>query len=112
MSAGPSKVYFGSVILGNTGRWAAFGAKVDEVVKKLNFKTIDKKDKVAIKMHLGFNDGYQTVPVFFVRRIVQAVKDAGGYPFSGVLVQRFLRQSRQAITPSRVICCRPDLAHL
>jgi hypothetical protein len=29
MSAGPSKVYFGSVILGNTARWAAFGAKVD-----------------------------------------------------------------------------------
>lgn len=81
MSAGPSKVYFGSVILGNTARWAAFGAKVDEVVKKLNFKSIDKKDKVAIKMHLGFNDGYQTVPVFFVRRIVKAVKDAGGYPF-------------------------------
>ncbi len=81
MSSGPSNVYFGSVIAGNTARWAAFGAKVDEVVKKLNFKTIDKKDKVAIKMHLGFNDGYQTVPVFFVRRIVKAVKAAGGYPF-------------------------------
>jgi uncharacterized Fe-S center protein len=81
MSSGSSKVYFGSVISGNMGRWAAFGAKVDEVVKKLNFKTIDKKDKVAIKMHLGLNDGYQTVPVFFIRRIVKAVKDAGGYPF-------------------------------
>jgi len=81
MSSGPSNVYFGSVILGNTARWAAFAAKVDEVIKKLDFKTIDKKDKVAIKMHLGFNDGYQTVPVFFVRRIVKAVKEAGGYPF-------------------------------
>ncbi len=45
MSAEPSKVYFGSVIAGNTARWAAFGAKVNEVMKKLNFKTIDKKDK-------------------------------------------------------------------
>ncbi|MFW9769794.1 MAG: DUF362 domain-containing protein, partial [Candidatus Thorarchaeota archaeon] len=81
MSAGPPKVYYGSVIQGNTSRWAAFAAKVDEVVKKLDFKTIEKKDKVAIKMHLGFNDGYQTVPVFFVRRIVQAVKKVGGYPF-------------------------------
>jgi hypothetical protein len=81
MSAEPSKVYFGSVIAGNTARWAAFGAKVNEVMNKLNFKTIDKKDKVAIKMHLGFNDGYQTIPVFFVRKIVKAVKDVGGYPF-------------------------------
>ncbi|MFX1559733.1 MAG: DUF362 domain-containing protein [Promethearchaeota archaeon] len=81
MSVEPSKVYFGSVISGNIARWATFAAKVDEVVKKLDFKTIDKKDKVAIKMHLGYHDGYQTVPVFFVRRIVQAVKDAGGYPF-------------------------------
>ncbi|MHA2116033.1 MAG: hypothetical protein ACXABM_11105, partial [Candidatus Thorarchaeota archaeon] len=64
MSAGPSKVYFGSVKMGNTARWGAFGAKVDEVLKKLDLKTIDKKDKVAIKMHLGFNDGYQTIPVF------------------------------------------------
>ncbi len=32
-------------------------------------------------MHLGFSDGYQTVPVFFVRRIVKAVKQAGGWPF-------------------------------
>ncbi|MFX1483913.1 MAG: DUF362 domain-containing protein [Promethearchaeota archaeon] len=81
MSSEPSNVYFGSVIAGSTGRWATFGAKVDEIIKKLNFKTIDKKDKVAIKMHLGYSDGYQTVPVFFVRRIVKAVKDAGGYPF-------------------------------
>ncbi len=56
-------------------------AKVDEIVKLLDFSTIDKKDKVAIKMHLGFRDGYQTVPVFFVRRIVKAIKEQGGIPF-------------------------------
>jgi len=32
-------------------------------------------------MHFGFRDVYQTVPVFFVRRVVEAVKKAGGYPF-------------------------------
>ncbi len=74
-------VYFGSVIPGNTAEWAAFAAKVDEVIKKLDFSTIKRKDKVAIKMHLGFRDGYQTLPVFFVRRVVKAVKDVGGYPF-------------------------------
>jgi hypothetical protein len=81
MSPKPTRVYYGSVIPGNTGHWSAFAAKVDEVIKKLDFSTIKKKDKVAIKMHLGHRDGYQTVPVFFVRRIVKAVKDVGGYPF-------------------------------
>jgi uncharacterized Fe-S center protein len=30
---------------------------------------------------MGFRDDFQTVPVFFVRRIAEAVKKAGGYPF-------------------------------
>ena len=51
------------------------------LIEHLDFSTIEKKDKVAVKMHLGFNDGYQTVPVFFVRRIVEAIKKVGGVPF-------------------------------
>jgi uncharacterized Fe-S center protein len=81
MSSDPSVVYFGSIQHGNRAKFASFAAKVDEVVKNLDFSTIEKKDKVAIKMHLGFEDGYQTVPVFFVRRIVEAVKKTGAYPF-------------------------------
>jgi uncharacterized Fe-S center protein len=62
--------------------FASFAAKVDKITKILIEQTpIEAKDKVAIKMHLGFNEGYQTVPVFFVRRIVEAVKKTGGYPF-------------------------------
>lgn len=76
-----SKVYFGSVINGNPALFASFAAKVDKVIEMLDFSSIEKKDKVAIKMHLGFRDGYQTIPVFFVRRIVRAVREAGGYPF-------------------------------
>ncbi len=76
-----SKVYFGSIKHGNTGAFASFAAKLDKIIELLDFSTVKKKDKVAIKMHLGFNDGYQTVPVFFVRRIVKAVKKAGGFPF-------------------------------
>lgn len=72
-----SKVYFGSIQHGVAAQWASFTAKVDKVVELLDLAaTIEKKDKVAIKMHLGFQDGYQTVPVFFVRRIVQAAKEA------------------------------------
>jgi uncharacterized Fe-S center protein len=74
-------VYFGSIQQGKDARFAALAAKVDKIVDLLDFSTIKKRDKVAIKMHLGFQDGYQTVPVFFVRRIAQAVKDVGGWPF-------------------------------
>ncbi len=77
----PSTVYFGSVQHGNRSASASLAAKVDEIVRRLDLSTIDKKDKVAIKMHLGYADGYQTVPVFFVRRIVEAIKKTGAYPF-------------------------------
>ncbi|MFX0116419.1 MAG: DUF362 domain-containing protein [Candidatus Hodarchaeota archaeon] len=71
----PSKVYFGSIQHGIAARWASFAAKVDRIAESLDFaSSIEKTDKVAVKMHLGFEDGYQTVPVFFVRRIVQALK--------------------------------------
>ncbi len=82
MSSTKSKVYFGSVKQGKLLPIASFAAKVDKITDMLIEQTpIAKKDKVAIKMHLGFNVGYQTVPVFFVRRIVDAVKKTGAYPF-------------------------------
>ena len=76
-----SKVFFGSSQHGLPKASASFAAKVDKVVEMLDLGTINKYDKVAIKMHLGFNEGYQTIPVFFVRRIVKAIKNAGGWPF-------------------------------
>ncbi|MHA2378868.1 MAG: DUF362 domain-containing protein [Candidatus Thorarchaeota archaeon] len=81
MTSETSDVYYGSIQHGRPARYASIGRKLDKIVEKLDFSTIKEKDKVAIKMHLGFNEGYQTVPVFFVRKIVKAVKDAGGYPF-------------------------------
>jgi uncharacterized Fe-S center protein len=82
MSSEKSKVYFGSVRHGRNSAFASFAAKVDKITDLLLEETpIEKKDKVAVKMHLGFNDGYQTIPVFFVRRIVEAIKKRGGYPF-------------------------------
>ncbi|MFX1566114.1 MAG: DUF362 domain-containing protein [Promethearchaeota archaeon] len=77
----PSKVYFGSIQHGRDARFASLGVKLEKLIEHLDFSTIERNDKVAIKMHLGFADGYQTVPVFFVRRIVKAVKEAGGWPF-------------------------------
>jgi uncharacterized Fe-S center protein len=76
-----AKVYFGSVQHGVAQAFASFGAKVDKVLESLDLSTIEKRDKVVIKMHLGFRDGYQTIPVFFIRRIVDKIKEAGGIPF-------------------------------
>ncbi|OLS32516.1 MAG: hypothetical protein HeimAB125_08030 [Candidatus Heimdallarchaeota archaeon AB_125] len=82
MSTEKAKVYFGSIQHGKIASFASFAAKVDKITELLLEETpIEKKDKVAVKMHLGFNDGYQTIPVFFVRRIVEAIKAKGGYPF-------------------------------
>ncbi|MHA2400367.1 MAG: DUF362 domain-containing protein [Promethearchaeota archaeon] len=82
MSSTKPTVYFGSVKHGKLNSFASFAAKVDKITQMMIEQTkILKKDKVAIKMHLGFNEGYQTIPVFFVRRIVDAIKKAGGYPF-------------------------------
>ncbi len=75
------KVYFGSTIVGRPARYATLSAKLDAILEQLDLSTIEKKDKVAVKMHLGFNDGYQTVPVFFVRRVVEAIKKQGAFPF-------------------------------
>lgn len=75
------KVYFGSFNHGRIAREFSMGAKYDEILNRLDFSTIKKKDKVAIKMHLGFKDGFQTVPVFFIRRLVQKVKETGAFPF-------------------------------
>ncbi|NHJ39651.1 MAG: DUF362 domain-containing protein [Asgard group archaeon] len=76
-----SKVYFGSIQHGKPEVQASLAAKFDAIIEKLDLSSIEKKDKVAIKMHLGFRDGFQTIPVFFVRRLVQAIKKTGGYPF-------------------------------
>jgi len=77
-----AKVYFGSIQQGQFARFASFASKVDKITEKLIEEIhIEKKDKVAVKMHLGFRDGYQTIPVFFVRRIVEKIKETGAYPF-------------------------------
>jgi hypothetical protein len=81
MSSEPSKVFFGSIQQGKMAEFASLGPKVDRIVELLDFSTIKAGDKVAIKMHLGYNSGYQTIPVYFVRQIVKAVQRTGGHPF-------------------------------
>ena len=67
-----SKVYFGSIQHGVPKEFASIGAKVDKVIELLDLSTIEKNDKVALKMHLGFRDVYQTIPVFFIPQAIPA----------------------------------------
>jgi hypothetical protein len=76
-----SPVYFGSINHGQPALFASLAEKHDRILDALDLSTIQKGDKVVIKMHLGFRDGYQTVPVFFIRRLVKKIKEEGAFPF-------------------------------
>ena len=70
-----SKVYFGSINHGQTTQFASLANKLDKIIENLDFSTLTKKDKVAVKMHLGYTDGAQTIPSFYVRRVVEKIKE-------------------------------------
>ena len=76
-----SKVYFGSINHGKIAQFASLANKLDIIIENLDFTTLAKKDKVAVKMHLGFTDGAQTIPSFYVRRVVEKIKETGAYPY-------------------------------
>jgi uncharacterized Fe-S center protein len=75
------KVYFGSINHGQTTQFASLANKLDKIIENLDFSTLTKKDKVAVKMHLGYTDGAQTIPSFYVRRVVEKIKETGAYPY-------------------------------
>jgi uncharacterized Fe-S center protein len=54
---------------------------LEKMLGKWDFKKRFHGKRVAIKMHLGGHVGYSTIHPVFVRRIVEAVKQAGGRPF-------------------------------
>ena len=54
---------------------------LDRMLGRWSFKKRFKGKRVAIKMHLGGGVGYTTIHPLLVRRVVQAVQDAGGKPF-------------------------------
>ncbi len=57
-------------------------AKLEELLLKVDLsKYIAPKDKVAIKTHFGSHGAFRIVRPVFIRKIVNAVKAAGGKPF-------------------------------
>ena len=57
-------------------------AKLEEMLEQADLKKfIDGGEYVAVKMHLGSQGAFRTVRPVFIRKIVDAVKAAGGVPF-------------------------------
>ena len=74
-------VYYGSPRQAQLEANESLPAKLDLILEKLNVRERVKGETVAIKLHSGNNIGYSTLHPVFVRKVVQAIKDGGGYPF-------------------------------
>jgi uncharacterized Fe-S center protein len=76
-----SEVLFASSKVKRMAAEATLPAKFDRMLKKINFETCFKDRTVAVKMHVGHRIGYTTIPPIFVKMVIHAIKQAGGYPF-------------------------------
>ena len=77
----PPKVYFGSINHGKIAQFASLANKLELIIDHLDFSTLAKNDKVAVKMHLGYTDSAQTIPSFYVKRVVERIKKTGAHPY-------------------------------
>jgi len=77
----PSKVTFASARPAELRADATLPALLERMLAKWDLKKRLSGKRVAIKMHLGGNVGYSTIHPVFVRRVVSAVRGAGGRPF-------------------------------
>ncbi len=76
-----SKVYYSSAKQSFIRAEETLPMKLDVLLTKLEIDKRVKNESVAIKMHLGGNVGFSTLHPVLVRRVVEAVLDAGGKPF-------------------------------
>ena len=77
----PAKVTFASARPKELRDEATLPMLLDRMLAKWNLPRRFRKKRVAIKMHLGYNVGFSTIPPLLVGRVVSAVKAAGGKPF-------------------------------
>src|SRR3990172_4497345 len=75
-------VYFSSA---RTLRWDyrhSAAGKLETLLERMNFSERFTNDEwVAIKMHWGSHGAFRIVPPSFIRKVVEAVKNAGAKPF-------------------------------
>ncbi len=77
-----AKVYYSSARATEFDYNVSLPAKLEELLQRADLsKFVERDDYVAVKMHLGSQGAFRTVRPVFVRKIVDAVKAAGGMPF-------------------------------
>lgn len=99
-----STVHFGSLEMNAPKSEASLPAKLDVILEKLGVKDVVKDRTVAVKIHLGYNTGFTTVNPFFVRRVVKAVKEAGGRPFVTDVHEAIATAAARGYTPEALGC--------
>ncbi len=73
----PVRLYFADATVASLERDKTLPMKFDRMLGRLDLPARVKDRTVAIKMHLGGDIGYTTIPPVFVRILVQALKNAG-----------------------------------
>jgi len=77
----PSKVLFAPMAFTQYKASQTLPEKFSRMLKKSGLAAKLKGKKVAIKMHVGDDVSYSTIPPVFVRKLVSFVKDSGGECF-------------------------------
>jgi uncharacterized Fe-S center protein len=77
----PSTVQFASCEVKALKPDATLPAKFQRMLKQLDLKAMFEGRRVAVKMHVGNRLGYTTIHPLFVRTLVSAIKESGGWPF-------------------------------
>ncbi|KPK86613.1 MAG: hypothetical protein AMJ81_00735 [Phycisphaerae bacterium SM23_33] len=77
----PARVTFASARPKELRAEATLPKLLDRMLARWALKKRFKGKRVAVKMHLGYNVGYSTISPLLVRRVVDAVTQAGGKCF-------------------------------
>jgi len=77
-----SKILFADARVQGYDYKYSFMAKFEQILEMVDFKAfIEKKDYVAVKTHFGSYGAHRIVRPFFIRKVVDRIKDVGGRPF-------------------------------
>jgi len=73
----PADVLFAPAAIERLEADASLGAKWERMLLRLPMKRVCDGATVAVKMHVGWQLGFTTIPPLFVRMLVEAVQQAG-----------------------------------
>lgn len=76
-----SEVMFAPVALRKVEAKRTLTARYDGILKRLITREMVEEKSVAVKVHLGGEETYTCIPPTFIRRTIQRIREAGGFPF-------------------------------